>query len=116
MILFFIYRDYLSNFIIISSFKNSFVGLFYTAIILYLLSNRKSIFSNILSNQCLIYLGKISYGLYVFHPFCFNLVNINSTGILLYILGGLTATILVSSLSYHFFENRFLVLKEKWAY
>jgi len=66
------------------------------------------------------YLGKISYGLYMFHP----LVIIPIVKLLLkldcqnnYILYALSfgLTILVSSISYHFYEKRFITKKIRYS-
>lgn len=57
--------------------------------------------------RALIYLGRISYGLYVFHL------------LFIYLLGSalaaLPATIAVAAASYHFFEKPFLRLKTRFA-
>jgi len=66
------------------------------------------------------YLGKISYGLYMFHP----LVIIPVIKILVYYkcynsyimyLLSFGITILVSSASYHFYEKRFIIRKVKFS-
>ncbi|MBL8088927.1 MAG: acyltransferase [Anaerolineales bacterium] len=69
------------------------------------------------------YLGKISYGLYIYHVFALVIVDllfkrfIASTDMRTYILFmvffGLSLTILFSIASYHVIEKRFLSLKEK---
>lgn len=67
------------------------------------------------------YLGKISYGIYLYHPFAFVIYMIiclcappfkavNGE------LVALCVTILWSILSWHFFESRVLKLKERFAY
>lgn len=70
-------------------------------------------------------LGKISYGLYVFHPLMIILAKdlLQQWNMLLQPLGyfvllpliSLPLTILISYLSYEFFEKRFLKLKKKFA-
>lgn len=61
------------------------------------------------------YTGKISYGLYVYHPLCFFLINyyfkINSVLILFIISFGFSY--LLATASFYLFENKFLKLKEK---
>lgn len=73
----------------------------------------------------LVYLGKISFGLYVFHYFTINFAvlgyqRLQRTGIHLPFLLLepliLLATIGVAALSYHFFERPLLRLKERFAY
>jgi peptidoglycan/LPS O-acetylase OafA/YrhL len=84
------------------------------------------------SRRSLIYLGKISYGLYVFHlmalriagqltqhigsstygdvPFSAKVTHLGA-----YLSFGLALTIAAAALSYEFFEKRFLVLKDRFA-
>tara|TARA_B100001564_G_C20669277_1_gene685267 strand:+ start:3097 stop:4188 length:1092 start_codon:yes stop_codon:yes gene_type:complete len=68
-----------------------------------------------LENRTLNYLGKISYGLYMYHPICITLIlNIIKSEINLLIIYPLTflLTILVSSFSYKYIEKPFLKLKK----
>jgi len=80
----------------------------------------------------LVYLGKISYGLYVFHPWGLELgwhvveitgkalpgahVAANTIGLLAKDLFGLGFTILIAMISYHTFETPFLKLKDSFAF
>jgi peptidoglycan/LPS O-acetylase OafA/YrhL len=86
--------------------------------------------------KSLVYLGKISYGLYVFHMFALNLVGpaiwpteaqraamrtplgmANLAGRALLILAAsLAGTIALSALSYRFLERPFLSLKERFTF
>jgi peptidoglycan/LPS O-acetylase OafA/YrhL len=69
------------------------------------------------------FLGKISYGIYVIHPLItFYLSKIivvtDRNDVLNYIIvyfSVFAATIIVSYVSYHYFEKRFLDLKEKYS-
>jgi peptidoglycan/LPS O-acetylase OafA/YrhL len=74
----------------------------------------------------LVYLGNISYGLYMFHmtvdyvlrffAIHFHLERLGLTLLLpIYLLALLSGTIVVASLSYKYFESYFLRLKEKYA-
>ena len=96
------------------------VGIGMLLILLAILRKKYLIFGN----KLLVYLGKISYGLYIFHLISIMLVDQLLTHraegalredswhfSLLFVLG-LGLTILVSSVSYHFFEKRFLNLKK----
>ena len=69
----------------------------------------------------LIYLGKISYGLYVLHEFahfCAILIVPASTPVMVLVqsIVGLTLTILLASASYRWLESPFLRLKERFAH
>jgi peptidoglycan/LPS O-acetylase OafA/YrhL len=68
-----------------------------------------------------IYLGRISYGLYVFHSLVIHTVDVpfrhheplfGSTMMLLKGSAALGLTILIASLSYRFFETPFLKMKK----
>ena len=70
----------------------------------------------------LIYLGKISYGLYVYHVLALLLVGLALGGkagtparSLVHWFGGLLLTIVLASASYCWLESPFLRLKEKFA-
>ena len=70
----------------------------------------------------LVYFGKISYGLYVFHLVVLNTVisivahiHLQHTYYLLDWIFALPLTILTAHLSYLFFESRFLLLKERFT-
>lgn len=67
------------------------------------------------------YLGKISYGLYMYHLICIvltinilNRLNAESNNILIYILS-IFLTIVVASISYHTLEKYFLNLKNRYT-
>lgn len=70
----------------------------------------------------LLYLGKISYGLYLWHPFAIQIVDsLQYREHLLWISGywitifKLTLTIAISAISFKFFELPFLRLKDRFA-
>jgi peptidoglycan/LPS O-acetylase OafA/YrhL len=95
-----------------------FYALWFGVIILNFAANREILIS--LESGILRYLGKISYGLYMFHPICIVLVlNIalllkQTSNLLLYPLSLLT-TILIAGLSYKYFESNFLKFKRKFT-
>jgi peptidoglycan/LPS O-acetylase OafA/YrhL len=64
------------------------------------------------------YTGKISYGLYVYHPTCFLLVFIflKPASVAVSFIACFVFTFLLSMLSYHLFESKFLILKKKFEY
>ncbi|MSM40062.1 MAG: acyltransferase family protein [Geobacter sp.] len=74
----------------------------------------------IIDNKIMVYIGKISYGVYVYHlPLLwlvkryvdFNTIKFNIIGSLLFVLY-FVVVIGISALSYHFLEYRFLKLKK----
>jgi peptidoglycan/LPS O-acetylase OafA/YrhL len=71
---------------------------------------------NFFSRPFLTYTGKISYGLYVFHPLCYWIVA--RAALSNYLLGNLLISVSVSyavaTLSYYLFEKQFLSLKAKF--
>jgi peptidoglycan/LPS O-acetylase OafA/YrhL len=81
-------------------------------------SNPKSLFS--LENKLFNYLGKVSYGLYMFHPLaivcaikCCLWLNY-PYNILIYPLA-ITIAVVLSAFSYHFFEKYFIRKKIKYS-
>lgn len=77
--------------------------------------------STVLEFKAINYLGKISYGIYMYHlilivPTMNFLIKFNSlNNVLLYALSFIL-TIVVSSLSYEYLEKPFLKLKVKYTY
>ena len=74
-----------------------------------------------LRNQGLLYLGKISYGLYVLHElahFCaMRIVPASTPGMVLaQSIVGLALTIVLAAASYRWLESPFLRLKERFAH
>ena len=100
-------------------------SLSFLVIILNVASNDKALLR--FENPVLQYLGRISYGFYMFHVMCIvftihildkyiGLDNDISTPQHLLLYGiSFILTVAVSSLSYHFFEKAFIRLKDKYA-
>jgi len=87
--------------------------------ILNLATNRNS--GLILENKVFNYLGKISYGLYMYHVIAivlciqiFKYLGMLNYHIILF-LSCLSVTIILAGLSYHFIEKRFISLKTKYS-
>lgn len=95
-----------------------FYALWFGIIILNFASNREILIN--LESRILRYLGKISYGLYMYHPICIVLIlNIilffkQTSDWALYPLSLLTV-ILVAGTSYKYFESYFLKFKRKFT-
>jgi len=104
-----------------------FVGAGMSLILFSVTRKESSLLRNLLSNPPTVYLGKISYGLYVFHLISIRLANqiydkilsTNHTGLadrtVLVFITGLMITIIISILSYNLIEKPFLRLKEKFS-
>ena len=101
-----------------------FYSIIFIVVLLNLASNKKSIFN--LENKVLNWLGKISYGLYMYHVIAivFSIKIVQSIfdndksfvfhGVI-FILSFLF-TIFLSAISYEFFERKFLLLKNKFSF
>jgi peptidoglycan/LPS O-acetylase OafA/YrhL len=77
--------------------------------------------NQLLRNPTLLYLGKISYGLYVLHEFAhfcaIRLVHASTPFMVVaQSIVGLTLTILLAAASYRWLESPFLRLKERFAH
>lgn len=100
-----------------------------TALIIFaIIKSKTSLTNKFLSTPLVIYLGKISYGLYIFHLLILSAIyhfsqkilgslsQVNSTNQPLYFFSGLLITILLSIASYTFLEKPFLRLKKKYVF
>lgn len=81
---------------------------------------RDNFVSRVLSVGVLRYLGKISFGIYVYHVFCMAAGKKIADAIApgswcVATLASAALTLSVAALSYQFFEKRFLVIKERFA-
>ncbi len=83
--------------------------------------NPKSILN--FENKILKHLGKISYGIYVFHLFCiqfcvklytYSHLNNNPISYYLFWLFPLSVVVLIATISYEFYEKPFLKIKNKF--
>jgi peptidoglycan/LPS O-acetylase OafA/YrhL len=113
------------NFPYFGLMKNEFISFVVISIIINVSTNTKSILK--LENRVLNYLGKISYGLYVYHLFAVviilkllpNLISINRVnsiaGYSLTIIPILLITTIISHFSYYYFEKYFLKKKVKFS-
>lgn len=96
------------DFPIVTALYLSFVGL--------LVSQQKNqVINLVFCSKPLLYLGKISYGLYVYHTLCFDLYfqYFHFSDTVINILVTFTAAIIMASLSYYLLELPFLKLKNK---
>ncbi|AFM03732.1 putative acyltransferase [Bernardetia litoralis DSM 6794] len=87
-------------------------------VILNLSSNEKTILN--IEGKLINYLGRISYGIYMYHVIAIVivlklLVFLNISNILLQYLLSIILTIVISSISYTFFEKYFINIKRKFS-
>lgn len=92
--------------------KFLFVGIIYFALIGLIVSYKDSIWiGRLFGNRALRTVGKISYGLYVYHGLCYYYVDKASFGPVLNLLLCFAVAFAVSWLSFRFFETPFLKQK-----
>lgn len=101
-------------------FQDTVLAVLFAVIIINVATNKKSILN--FEFPVFNFLGKISYGMYIYHPLILiilvkflkqqNLVNSISSNIILY-TSVILFTVIVSYLSFKYFEKPFLNLKKK---
>lgn len=100
-------------------FLNEFISLLLFGTLIFVTSASKPLF--LLENKVISYLGKISYGLYVYHwlvsYYIIYLINskFGEVNYFIYLLGSMLGTVLVASFSYEILEKRFLKFKSKFT-
>ena len=99
-------------------FTREIYALLFAVIIVNLGCNPKRVVS--IENRFTGYLGKISYGLYMYHPIAIIivlkiLVMLNLTGEVWVYTAGIVFTIALASGSYHFLELSFIRLKDQFS-
>ena len=105
-------------------YHKELLALLFVIVILNLAGNKNSIIN--LEFRLLNYLGKISYGLYMYHNLVlivvlkllmmYNLADLGTVyGNVIYYLLSLGLTVILSAVSYEYFEKWFLKLKDRFA-
>ncbi len=97
-------------------FKYSILGLFFTVFIVFVVVNKDlSLVKNVFENKFILYVGKISYGFYVYHILALNLLKefFLTKIVIVDLLLSFLLTVAFAHLSFNFFESRFLILKER---
>jgi peptidoglycan/LPS O-acetylase OafA/YrhL len=100
-------------------FKFTFIPAFYFSLLGFCLFDPKALwFNRVLSQKHLRNLGKISYGVYVFHPTCYEIVEkfIAPPWAVVEWICSFALTVGVAHLSFTLFESPLLKLKERFQY
>lgn len=93
------------------------MALAFLGIMGYIINIREShLLKRVLCTKPFNYTGKISYGLYVYHPLCFYLLHkyVNIPSVPLALIVNIGFSFVVATLSYYLFEVRFLSLKRNF--
>jgi peptidoglycan/LPS O-acetylase OafA/YrhL len=103
--------------------RSEYFGILFLVVILNVSTNSRSIL--ILENKVLDYLGRISYGIYVYHMLIISILAmllhpylsvIGSVDFYVLMYASVVfATLAISSISYFYYESRFLKLKKSYA-
>lgn len=105
--------------VLIQALKFPLIALVYLALIGLVISTAQSkVTTTLFKNKPILYAGKISYGLYVYHPVIFIYYNAYyTTGYVVFDMAiCFAAAILVATLSYYLFEVRMLYFKKYFEY
>ena len=114
--LFFEYQSDFRNIFLLQVFLHTFTALGFSGIIYsFIETNDNSVIKNNIITKALAWLGKISYGIYIFHFAVislvykkFELLNNFEISVWLQFFLIFFITIILSYMSYHYFEKRFL--------
>lgn len=99
--------------------KFLFLAFAYFSLIGFVITARNSLYiKRVLRSRFLLFTGRISYGLYVYHLSCFWLTGylFESGNVVLNLALRFICTYVVASSSYYLFEQRFLNLKKHFGY
>jgi peptidoglycan/LPS O-acetylase OafA/YrhL len=101
-------------------FLNLTISIIYFSLIGIIVSSseRKTFLLSFLKSRGLIYIGSISYGLYVFHPSVFGIVDSipYTENIFINFTLKMFLSVVISHLSFIFFESKFINLKKYFKY
>lgn len=105
--------------LLVQVLKFTVVAVVFCLLILFLIvTNDNNFFKRILMKKSMQFSGKISFGLYVFHPMCFGLTGkyFCFDSLIVDFITAITLTFIVSMLSFLFFESKFLQLKKSISF
>jgi peptidoglycan/LPS O-acetylase OafA/YrhL len=108
---------------VFSIVNNEIISILVVVLIINQISNPKPLIS--LENKVFDYLGKISFGLYIYNPLVIFLLSIGFSQLdiklnyiiktALIVMLNFSVIIFVSHISYYYFEKRFLTMKHRFA-
>ncbi|MCJ8210191.1 acyltransferase [Mucilaginibacter sp. RS28] len=101
---------------VVSLFKVPLTAFFYMLLIL-ILTEKETFLNRIFNLNFLRYTGKISYGLYIFHPLCIEIAvkYFYTTSFLPTLILIFLASYGIAIASFYLYESRFLRLKDKFS-
>jgi peptidoglycan/LPS O-acetylase OafA/YrhL len=103
---------------VVQVIKFPFLAINYFALVAFVISiSKQNIITKILTTRFFSYTGKISYGLYVYHPLCFLILTFkfHTGNYFITFLMAFIVTYLIASISYYGFESKFLKLKSRFS-
>lgn len=103
---------------VVQVIKFPLMAINYFALVAYVISiSKQSIVTKILTTRFFTFTGKISYGLYVYHPLCFMILTFkfHTGNYFINFLTAFIATYLIASISYYTFESKFLKFKSRFS-
>lgn len=98
-------------------FKFTIIAVFYFCVVGYLaIQDSHNPMSRIVGNSFFVFTGKISYGLYVFHPLIYGFIDSEKNNFYISLLLSFSLTYLTAYVSYLVYEKPFLNLKRYFEY
>jgi peptidoglycan/LPS O-acetylase OafA/YrhL len=102
---------------LVQNIKFTIIGVFYFGVVGYLsIQNPQNLMSRIVENRFLVFTGKISYGMYVFHPLIYNVIGNQNHNLYVSLVLCVSLTYLTAYLSYEVYEKYFLSLQRYFEY
>ncbi|BAY21833.1 acyltransferase 3 [Calothrix sp. NIES-2100] len=97
--------------------KFTVIAVFYFCVVGYLsIQKPQNFISQIIENRFLVFTGKISYGLYVFHPLVYTCIGHQNYNFYVALVLSVSLTYLTAYVSYEVYEKYFLSLKRYFGY
>lgn len=92
-------------------------SIFFSLIAYLICIPKENLINRLLASRVSRYIGTISYGIYVYHPFAFSITKkwLASGSLLIAFIEGLVLSLILASLSYYLFEAWFLKFKDRFS-